>query len=130
MAQKPIEIILTRQLASYLAMPIFICDHAGTLVYYNEPAEKVLGLRFDETGEMPVDAWATQFEPIDDEGEIIAPEAVPLWKALRERQPAHRRFWIRGFDGKRRHIEVTAFPIIGQADRSLGAIAIFWETGE
>jgi hypothetical protein len=29
-AQKEIEIILTRQLASYLAMPIFIVDPAAT----------------------------------------------------------------------------------------------------
>jgi hypothetical protein len=26
-----------------------------------------------------------------------------------------------------REIEVTAFPLVGQADRFLGAIAIFWE---
>jgi hypothetical protein len=27
-----------------------------------------------------------------------------------------------------REIEITAFPLIGQADRFLGGIAIFWET--
>lgn len=35
MPQKAIELILTRQLASYLAMPIFLVDAAGTLVFYN-----------------------------------------------------------------------------------------------
>jgi hypothetical protein len=27
----------------------------------------------------------------------------------------------------RRHIEITAFPLIGQAGHHLGAVAIFWE---
>ena len=53
MAQKPIELILMRQLASSLVMPIFLVDTSGTLVYYNEPAEQILGVRFDEIGEMP-----------------------------------------------------------------------------
>ena len=53
MSQKPIELILMRQLASTLAMPIFLVDADGTLAFYNEPAERVLGMRFEETGEMP-----------------------------------------------------------------------------
>lgn len=128
MAQKAIELILARQLASCLAMPIFIVDRAGVLVFYNEPAEKVLGLRFDETGEMGADEWATKFEATDDDGAAMPRESIPLYVALAEHQPAHGTFWIRGLDGQRRYIAVTAFPIIGQAERHLGAIAIFWET--
>ena len=52
--QKAVEIILTRQLASYLAMPVFLVDPAGNLLYYNEPAEALLGHRYDETGELPL----------------------------------------------------------------------------
>ena len=52
---KPIQIILARQLASSLAMPILIVDTEGTLIFYNEPAEVILDQRFDETGEMPAD---------------------------------------------------------------------------
>jgi hypothetical protein len=47
--------------------------------------------------------------------------------ATMKRQPAHRSFWIRGMDGVLRQIEVTAIPLIGQAGRFLGAVAIFWE---
>ena len=35
--------------------------------------------------------------------------------------------WIEALDGGLRKIAVTAFPIIGQAKRFLGAISIFWE---
>ena len=50
MAQKEIEVILARQLAEYLTLPIFIVDPNGDLLYYNEPAEEILGSRFGETG--------------------------------------------------------------------------------
>jgi PAS domain-containing protein len=127
MAQKEIEVILTRQLASYLAMPIFIIDPEGTLAFYNEPAEMILGLRFEETGEMPADEWATAFTPTDAAGVPLAPEALPIMIALAERRPVHGDIYIRGLDHVLRHIEITAFPLVGQAERSLGAVAIFWE---
>ncbi|MBI3800815.1 MAG: PAS domain-containing protein [Deltaproteobacteria bacterium] len=127
MSQKEIEVILTRQLASYLALPIFIVDPQGTLVFYNEPAEAILGLRFDETGEMAAAEWGTVFTPIDGAGSPLPPDTLPLTIALRERRSAHGDFYIRGLDLVLRHIEVTAFPLIGQAHRDLGAVALFWE---
>jgi hypothetical protein len=33
-------------------------------------------------------------------------------------------------NGSLRKLEVTAIPLIGQAERFLGAIAIFWEVSE
>jgi hypothetical protein len=43
----PIQIILTRQLAGYLSVPLFLVDQKGNLLYYNEPAEVLLGRRFE-----------------------------------------------------------------------------------
>src|ERR1044072_5904968 len=126
MAQHEIEVILFRQLASYLAMPIFIVDPQGTLVFYNEPAELVLGKRFEGTGEMSAAEWATAFQPTDEAGRTLGPDAVPLMIALKDRRPTHGSLWIRGLDGVRRHIEATAFPLVGQSNRFLGAVAIFW----
>jgi len=127
MSQQEIEVILARHLAEYLAMPIFIVNPDGDLIFYNEPAEAILGQSYNETGIMPADEWATVFHPVDKEGRPIPPEELPLVIALAQRCPAHKIFWIRGLDGVSREIEVTAFPLIGQADRFLGAIAIFWE---
>jgi PAS domain-containing protein len=127
MPQHEIEMILMRQLASYLIMPIFIVDPAGNLVFYNEPAEPILGRRFEETGEMPMSVWSTIFEPTDAAGVPITPQELPLAITLAERRPTHHVFWIRGLDTVLRHVEVTCFPLIGQASRYLGAIALFWE---
>jgi PAS domain-containing protein len=127
MSQKEIEVILTRHLASYLTMPIFIIDPAGALVFYNEPAELILGLRFEETGEMPADEWAAAFTPMDEQGTPLALETFPIMIALTERRPVHGDMYIRGLDQVLRHIEITAFPLSGQAERHLGAVAFFWE---
>ena len=45
-----IQIILMRQLAGYLSVPLFLVGPKGDLLFYNEPAEAILGRRFDETG--------------------------------------------------------------------------------
>ena len=130
MPQQEIEVILARQLAEYLAMPIFIVDPAGNLLFYNEPAEGILGCRYDETGPMPAGQWSTIFQPVDQDGQPMPPEEVPLMVATSKRFPAHKSFWIQGLDENLRQIEVTAFPLIGQASRFLGAVAIFWEVPE
>jgi PAS domain S-box-containing protein len=127
MNQQEIEVILARQLADYLALPIFLVDQEGNLLFYNEPAEKILGHRYEETGPMPATEWATVFQPSDEDGRPLSPEQLPLIVALQEARPAHSGFWIRGLDGVLREIEVIAFPLIGQGDRRLGAVAIFWE---
>lgn len=128
--QKEIEVILSRHLAEYLTLPIFIVDPDGDLLYYNEPAELVLGYRYVDTGEMPASEWATIFQPFDRAGNPISPEQLPLIIAITNQHPAHERFWIKGLDGNLRQIEVTAIPLIAQANRFLGAIAIFWEVQE
>jgi PAS domain-containing protein len=133
MPQREIEQILTRQLASHLAMPAFIVDEAGTLIYYNEPAEKILGRRFEETFEMPKDEWASQFDPKDEKGDPMPAAELPLVVALDQGKPSYRKFTINGFDQVRREIEVTAFPLTGRsgsAERPLGAVALFWEAAE
>lgn len=130
MSQKDIELILARQLADYLAMPIFIVDTQGNLLFYNEPAERILGVRFSETGEMPAAEWATVFKPTDETGNPLDSNSLPLVMALTERRPAHGSFWICGLDNVPRYIEVTAFALVGQAERFLGAMAIFWVVKE
>ena len=122
-----VELILMKQVASYLAVPIFLVDTAGTLVYYNEPAELLLGERYDETGEMPLEEWGTVFVPTDRNGMPLAPEDLPLAIAVQQGHPAHGQISITGLDGVVRHLSVTAFPLVGQSNRNLGAVAIFWE---
>src|SRR3990170_415592 len=126
-AQKPLELILTRQLASYLAMPLLIFDREVSLLFYNAPAEAILGRRFAETGEMRLADWAGMMPLYQEDGTPIPPEDRPLVAAMREGRPVHRRLRLVGLDGRSRRIESTAFPLEGQGGRHLGGVVIFWE---
>jgi PAS domain-containing protein len=124
--QLPIELILLRQVASYLDLPVFLIDAGGALVYFNEPAEPLLGLRFDEVGELSTPDWLAAFGPGDEDGMTLASDTVPLVIALREGRAVHARLTIVGLDGVRRAIETTSVPLRGQGGELLGAVALFW----
>jgi PAS domain-containing protein len=124
---QPIELILMRELAGHLATPIFVVKPNGDLLFYNEPAEVLLGSRFDETGMMPFEEWARAFSPTDDAGNPIPPDELPLAIAAQQRQPAQARLSIRGLDGAVRRLVIAAIPLTGQWGDHLGAAAIFWE---
>ncbi len=122
-----IEVILNRQLADCLSIPVFITDTLGNLIFYNEPAEGLLGKRFDETGEMPVEVWAKIFKPLDDFKLPIEHDDLPLVKTLNTCSPHHKTFWIESLKGISQKISVTSYPIIGRTGKFLGAVAIFWK---
>ena len=123
----PIELILLRELADHLATPIFVVDPGGDLLFYNEPAERLLGSRFDETGMMPFEKWTTVFTPTGSDGTPIPADELPLGIAVQQRRPAQGGMWIRGLDGVVRELIVTAIPLQGQWGDFVGAAAIFWE---
>lgn len=127
MRQEPIELILLKHWASYVAVPIWITDASGNLIYYNEPAEPILGLRFDDAGEIPANRISELFSVADPGGEPMSGSELPLALALSDHVPAHSVVRIEALDGSKRIIEVTAIPIVGQGGRHLGAMATFWE---
>ena len=126
----PIQIILFRQLAAYLSVPVFLVDPKGNLIFYNEPAEAILGRRFDETGAMPREEWLSAFTRFDDAGKPIPIEDLPLTITLTKKRPAYKRYHTRGLDGVVRNIEVTTIPITGLQGDFLGAVVFFWELSE
>jgi PAS domain-containing protein len=126
--QKPLELILARNLMSALSTPAFLVDEGGLLVFYNEAAGMLLGKRFEELGTVGPDEWGSMFGPFDS-GEPISYDELPLVTAVRQGHPAHANFEIRSTDGAIHSVEASAFPIL-TAHGSQGAIAIFWPTAQ
>jgi PAS domain-containing protein len=127
MSPHAIEIILSRQLADCLSVPVFIVNPEGTLIFYNEPAEEILGQKFEDTGPMPVGEWGTAFFPHDEDGNALAPEELPLVQTIQNEVPAHKILWIKSLKGNSVKISVTSIPIIGRSNNFSGAMAIFWD---
>lgn len=124
---KAIQIILARQLASCVAMPILLVNADGTLIYYNEAAEALLNQRFEETGEIPAEEWNQLITVVDEQRNALPPEDRPMRAALLQRRPISRAMWMRSGDREWRHLQVTAFPLVGEGGLMLGGMGIFWE---
>jgi len=127
--QRNLVLILARQFAALLATAVFLVDADGTVIYYNEAAERVLGRRFIEGHGMAAEEWSTVFRPSDDGGNVLPLEQLPLGAAIVRREPSHGSVTIHGADGVLRRIEITAFPLFAHTDDFVGAIAIFWQLG-
>ncbi|MGH2937356.1 MAG: hypothetical protein ACRDPE_04460 [Solirubrobacterales bacterium] len=125
MSQKPLELILARNLMSALSTPAFLVDDGGLLVFYNEASGTLLGKGFDEVGQVGRDDWDGVFGPRDATGKVIAYDELPVVRALRTTRPTHGSFGVRGFDGRMHAVESTAFPLVG-AHGTEGALSIFW----
>jgi PAS domain-containing protein len=123
--QRPIELIQARSLIASLSTAAFLVDEAGTLLFYNAAAGELLGMPFEEAGEMPPDEWGSRFRPREPGGRELAVDELPLTIALREGEPGHARMEITAADGEDHQIAVSAIPIRGRSGQH-GAFAIFW----
>jgi PAS domain-containing protein len=125
--QKSLPLILARELAANTATPFMVVDPVGTMIYYNEAAERILGQSFATSGELQADKWRGAISPKNPDGSAIEYEKLPLVIALTDRQPRHGSLLITGFDGVQRQIEVTCFPLMASGEKLVGGVALFWE---
>lgn len=126
MTQQPIELILLRQWASYLDIPIWLMDVDGDLLFYNEPAEAIVGLRFEEAGRVNASELAQMFVTTHLDGSPMDTDELPIVIALQQGHPAHGELRLSSVNGEARHISVSAFPVDAFGRRH-GVVAMFWE---
>ncbi len=128
--QRHLVLILARDFASRLATAVFLVDTRDDLIYFNEAAERLLGIPFTEGRVIPADEWSSEVVTADGDGTPIPPDDRPLRAALNTGSPSHRSVRIRDAAGRDRRIEVTALPLFAHADECVGAMSIFWEPAE
>jgi PAS domain-containing protein len=124
-AQKPLELILARNLLSSISTPAFLVGEQGTLLFYNDAAAAMLGRRFEESGRMSAADWTSEFGPFGPDEKPIPYEQIPATVALRDRRPFHGNFRICASGGNHQDVAASAIPIVGPGGSS-GAIVIFW----
>lgn len=129
-AQKPLELILARNLLASISTPALLVGQEGVLLFYNDAAAALLGRRFEESGTMTAQEWTAEFGPFDEQDRPIPYEEIPLVMAVREGRPAHGIFRIATADDNR-EVAASAIPLVGPTGAS-GGIVIFWptETGQ
>lgn len=123
---KDLVLILARELASNVSTPILIVDDQGTLVFFNEAAERILGQSFQQTGEISAEALIKTFKPMRLDGSPMPVEENPLVTATAARRPDHAELLLNSVDGRTTRIQATAFPLLSYADHLVGAVTVFW----
>ena len=123
--QRPLELILARNLMAGLSTPAFLVDEDAVVVFYNEAAGALLGRRFEEAGRMRPEEWSTAFGPVDPVGEPIDLERATAHHGPAARAPGPPPLRIQSLDDGEHEIEVSAIPIV-TTEGTRGAMAIFW----
>lgn len=124
--QKPLELILARNLLTSISTPSFLVDDQGTLVFYNEAAAALLGRSFEDAGQMSAEEWTAAFGPLTREGAPLEFDQIKLTKAVQAGRPAHGSFCIRTSSSDNQGVEAAAFPLVASESGSSGAMIMFW----
>src|SRR5436305_7915953 len=122
---QPLLLIQARNLITNLALPAFLTDTDGALLFFNDAAGEVLGRTFEEVGPLSRDEWGREFGPFDAEGNPLAVNHQPLANALRSGHAAQGRFWLSTGAENLRQVEVSALPLLEPGNFE-GALVVFW----
>ena len=128
--QKPLELILARNLLTSLSTPAFLVDDEAAVVFYNEAAAAILGRSFEDAGRMTAEEWTSAFGPFDGDGKPVDVDSLATTEAIRAGRPAHATFTIRTASGAPAAVEASAVPIVASEEGSSGAMILFWPLGE
>jgi PAS domain S-box-containing protein len=127
-AEQSLPLILAREFASNIATPLAVIDATGRLIYFNEPAERIIGSTPAELGELTEEEWRARFSAEHPDGSPAGIDEMATVIARRERRPAHERLVITTLDGLRRPLAVTAIPLLeGEREDLVGCVVLFWE---
>jgi PAS domain S-box-containing protein len=125
--QRSLPLILAREFAANVATPFLVIDAEGTLVYFNERAEQIIGGTAAELGDMEERDWRQRFHVKRTDGTPVESSETPTAIARRERRPVQDVLVYTRLDGSTRTLSVTASPILGHLDQLEGVFCVMWE---
>ena len=127
--QHNLTLILARSFVAQLATAVFLLDTEGTIIYYNQAAERLTGRPFIEGAANTVEEWMERGRPLDEEGREVPMESLPLGWTILKREPAHAVTMFRT-KGEYHRFENVTFPLFAHTDDLVGAMAMVWPVEE
>ena len=122
-----LPLILARELAANVATPYLVLDGEGTLVFFNDRAERIIGATPSELGELREEEWRTRFKVERPDGAPVESADTPSARARRERRPVYDELVYEWDDGRRTPLSVIATPLLGRDGEVVGVFLLFWE---
>jgi PAS domain-containing protein len=122
--EKPLELILARNLISIISIAALLIDADNRIVFFNEAAAEIIGAPFEEIGVLGQEQWSARYGPFGIDGKPLPPADLLVTIAVRESRPAYGHYFVRAESGML-EIETGALPLSGPAGYH-GAIVVFW----
>lgn len=108
---------------------VVVVNLEGRITYANRAAKHILGIRKDELEGKYYQSQ--EWHQIDDEGNPIPPDRLPLAIAMREQRPVDAiEHWIVSLDGEKKWLSVNAAPLFDEYGKLCGALAGFQDFTE
>jgi PAS domain-containing protein len=127
---KSLVLIRAKHLAESVTTPTFIADREGTLIFYNEAAEMLLGRPFADHGPMSASQWGEIFNIRSRDDSPFPLDTMPGWLEVQQHRPAIGHLKFRAANGADHFIAVCAVPLFTSQEQFEGAMVIFWEDSE
>lgn len=121
MARRSLELILARSLSENLAVPCFVVNDAGAIVWFNESAERLIGRMAPDTPELSPAELVEMLEVRDPDEKPADVKKLPYMVALREAAPATGSYRVSGSEGTE-WIDAAALPLLGPDAGVLGVL--------
>jgi predicted ATPase len=118
---------LAREVAEHVATPMFLLDAVGTLVYFNDAGATLIGKPFSEIGQITATQFGGVLQLTTTSGEPLRRRDSPAGIAMFERRPFHQRIMATGYDGVRRTIDTSAYPLLNELGKNDGVLCVFWQ---
>jgi PAS domain-containing protein len=125
---RPLPLILARELASNVATPFLVLDKDGTLIFFNDRAEQIIGSTPAELGELSEEEWRALLKVERLDGTPVPSDQTPSSVARRECRPVLDTLVYTRDDGHSMKLVVMAVPLLAHADDLAGVFLVFWET--
>jgi PAS domain-containing protein len=118
---------LAREIVQHVPTPMFVLDAVGTLVYFNDAGAKLIGKPYSEIGPIGAAEFGDVLQLTSTSGELLRRRDSPAGIAFFQNRPSHQRVVVTGYDGVRRTVDASAYPLLNERGDNDGIIAVFWQ---
>jgi PAS domain-containing protein len=109
---------------------VFLLDPEGTIIYYNEAAERLTGRPFIEGAGSTAEDWLSRTRPRDEEGVEVGVQDLPLGTTMLKQEPSHGIVIFSTADGVDRRVETASFPLFAHTEDFVGSFSVVWPIEE
>ena len=90
----------------------------------------MIGQPFVEGAGMKMQDWMVRRRPLDEDGNEIGVESLPIGMTMLKREPAHGVARFRREDGAYFRFENVTFPLFAHTEDFVGVMAMAWTVDE